>query len=173
MGLEKGLVQLYVGDGKGKTSAAIGLAIRAVGAKLKVCMIQFLKAKPSSEVQVLKFLGVGLFRCGSKDFVDEKNISQLDIDEAKKGFDHAKKMIASGFYDVVILDEVCAAIKYGLLDEKDLLDVLEKRPENVEVVLTGRVCSDQLRDYADLCTEMKCIIHPFDSGVAARHGIEF
>lgn len=173
MGLEKGLVELYVGDGKGKTSAAIGLAIRCVGAKLKVCIIQFLKAKPSSEVQILEFLGIGLFRCGSKDFVDENQISELDISEAKRGFDHAKKMIRSGFYDVVILDEICAALEYELLDEKQVIELIESRPNNVEVVLTGRVASDELRDIADLCTEMKCVAHPFESGIAARRGIEY
>ncbi|MCX8126240.1 MAG: cob(I)yrinic acid a,c-diamide adenosyltransferase [Dehalococcoidia bacterium] len=171
--LSKGLVQVYTGDGKGKTTAALGLALRATGQGFKVIFIQFMKGDPNcGEHRFVEkyhpFELVQLFR--SDVFTTPKE--QLRR-EAVETMAYAEKAIVGGKYDVVVLDEVLVAVREGLLGVSDLLDLIKKRPENVELVLTGRNAPPEVVKVADLVTEMLMIKHPFTGGVPARRGIEF
>jgi len=169
----KGYVQVYTGDGKGKTTAAFGLALRAAGAGLKVYIGQFLKNGIYSELKSIdRFKGlIKIEQFGGKRFIG-REIKEEDRELAKKGFERIKEIIFSGEYDVVILDEINVALYLKLLPEKDLLDVIKDKPSHVELVLTGRYVSPQIIQVADLVTEMRKIKHYFSKGVKARKGIE-
>ncbi|MDD4365049.1 MAG: cob(I)yrinic acid a,c-diamide adenosyltransferase [Synergistales bacterium] len=171
----KGLVQVYTGDGKGKTTCAIGLAVRVLGHGGAVAIVQFLKGwEGYGEVAFLKKLpSVRLERTGRAEFVRPSGPQPEDYAEAERGFALARNWIESGDYDLVVLDEINVALHYGLLPTKAVLDLLKERPEKVEVVLTGRNAPEQLIAAADLVTEMVKRRHPFDRGVKAREGIEF
>jgi len=169
----KGYLQVYTGDGKGKTTAALGLSLRAAGAGLKVYIAQFLKQGDYSELKslarfsdtiVVEQFGLGKFIKGKP--------TQAEIDAARKGLEHAKQRLLSGKYDVVILEEGNVAASLGLFSVQDLLAVIQLRPEHVELVITGRSAAPQVIEQADLVTEMKAIKHYYDQGVAARIGIE-
>ena len=178
------MVQIYTGDGKGKTTAAVGLAVRAVGAGKKVCFIQFMKCQTSSEVTVLEGLGVKVFRFGGKNFVDSKNLSKEDVAEARKGLESANLIcrgeaclargsVTTDPYDVVILDEILVAVLFKLISEDDLSKLIKSAPPEMELVLTGRGATPRMIELADLVTEMRLVMHPYDKGVKARKGIEF
>lgn len=175
MGLEKGLVQVYTGDGKGKTSAAFGLALRAVGRGLRVCMVQFIKGGfDYGELYVVDGLpNFTLKAFGRGKFITESPPSKEDIDLAEQAFDAAKEVVLKGEYEVVILDEVNVAMKLALVNEEEVLELIRNKPKHVELVLTGRYASNRIIDAADLVTEFKKIKHPFDVGNPARKGIEF
>ena len=170
----KGYVQVYTGDGKGKTTAALGLAIRAAGAGLSVYISQFMKGKKSSEHLFLsKFSDrIKIKQFGNKNFV-KKVASCEDICKARRALNDLKRILSSGEFDLVILDEVNVAIFYKLFSTDELLEVLEKRPRNIEVVLTGRNAPKKLIEFADLVTEMKDVKHYFSKKVKARKGIEY
>ncbi len=172
--LKKGLVQVYTGDGKGKTTAAIGLAVRAVGRDLKVYMGQFMKSGDYGEQITLKKMkdNIHIEQFGSGRFQFEKEPPQEEVDEAEKGIQKIKKMMISGEYDLVIADEICVAHHFGLLDLDKILHLIDERPEKVELVLTGRKAPEELIERADLVTEMKEVKHPYKEGVEARVGIE-
>ncbi len=174
LSLDKGFIQVYTGNGKGKTGAAFGLALRAIGQGLKVCIVQFIKGGfdygESHIAGKLPLLEMAAYGRGK--FIKE-NPTVEDFDEAKKAFNHAKVAIQSGNFDIVILDEVNVAIHLGLLSVKDLIEVLRKKPSQVEVVLTGRHAPKEIVDVADLVTEMREIKHPYARGVRARRGIEY
>lgn len=170
----KGFIQLYVGDGKGKTSAALGLIMRAVGAGLRVCLVQFMKRRPSSELRVLRrrFPEVAIARFGTRRFVGTMPRS-ADINAARKGLCALRRALRSARYDVVVADEIATAIAFGLLAVKDVIAVMQQRPPNVELVLTGIKAPRSLISHADLVTRMRKCKHYFDAGITARRGIEF
>jgi len=169
----RGYIQVYTGSGKGKTTAAFGLALRAAGAGLKVYIGQFLKKGSYSELNSINKLKefIKIEQFGAKHLITEK-IREEDKELARRGFERIKKIIFSGEYDVVILDEVNIALYYKLLSEEELIEVIKKRPSHTEIVLTGRYASSQIIKIADLVTEMKQIKHYFSKGVKARRGIE-
>jgi len=169
----RGYVQLYIGEGKGKTTAALGLTIRAIGAGLKVAFFQFFKPPTSSEVKVLKgfFPQVFYKSFHSGGFVKGKPSQEL-IEEIRKGWKSALEVAEEGKYQVLVLDELTYALNWDIITEIELLSFLHKKPTALEVVITGRYAPQSLIDAANLVTEMKMIKHYFDCGVPARLGIE-
>jgi len=169
----RGFVQVYTGNGKGKTTAAIGLAIRAAGAGLKVFIGQFIKTGDFSEIKILKRLSdiivVEQFGLG---YVIFRNPKQEDVDAARRGIERVRSILNSNEYNVVILEEANVAVRYGLISEEDLLGLIEQRPDNKELVITGRWATQLVIQNADLVTEMKHIKHYYRKGVEARVGIE-
>jgi len=169
----KGYIQVYTGNGKGKTTAALGLAIRAAGAGLKVYMAQFIKHGEYSEIKALnRFLEtitVEQFGCGR--FIKGRP-STADVTAARKGLNRIKTILAAGKHGVVILDEANVAVSLNLFTENELLESIDHRPDNVEIIITGRGAGPRIIEAADLVTEMKEIKHYYKNGVEARIGIE-
>ena len=169
----RGYIQVYTGNGKGKTTAAIGLSIRAAGAGLKVYIAQFIKRGDYSEIKALRrysdLITVEQFGLGR--FTDGKPLPE-DIAAAQKGLKQVKSILASEEYKVIILEEANVAVKYGLLREQDLLGLMVNKPYDVEMVITGRHASSRVIEIANLVTEMLPVKHYFEKGVPARVGIE-
>lgn len=169
----RGYVQVYTGNGKGKTTAALGLAIRAAGAGLKVFIAQFIKSGEYSEIKALKrfsdLIVVEQFGCGR--FM-EGQPSIEDIEIAGQGLKKVRSVMKSGEYKVIIMEEANVAVKYGLIQVQELLGIIVSKPLDVELIITGRYAAPRIIDSADLVTEMKPIKHYFKEGVAARIGIE-
>jgi cob(I)alamin adenosyltransferase len=170
---ETKMVHVYTGNGKGKTTAAIGSAIRAVGAGFRVLIVQFIKNGDYSEIKALnkfsdsitiKQFGLGHFIKGMP--------SAEDFNAAQIGIEETETMTRSGNYGMVILDEANVAVKLGLFSVEDLLYIIDNKPDNVELIITGRGAEQKLIEKADLVTEMKEIKHYFRNGVMARVGIE-
>lgn len=173
-----GLVIVYTGNGKGKTTAALGMALRAVGYNHKICLIQFIKGSwPYGEMVSVKRLEPELeLIIAGKGFVgiiDDKSPREDHIKIAKQALQISKEKILSGAYNIVILDEVNYAINLGLIDVKDVLELIKSKPENLNLVLTGNHAKQEIIDLADLVTEMKEIKHPYKSGIKAKKGIDF
>ncbi len=171
----KGLIQVYTGNGKGKTTAALGLALRAVGHRFSVLMIQFLKGGIAyGELKSAKKLSpyLTILPMGRECFVDKKNPHPVDRRWARKGWESAKEAVRSGKYRVVILDEVNVAVHYGLVSLGELLDLMKNKPEQVELILTGRWAKPEVLRQADLVTEMKEVKHYYRKGIESRIGIE-
>ncbi|HHE04832.1 cob(I)yrinic acid a,c-diamide adenosyltransferase [Thermovirga sp.] len=173
--LEKGLIHVYTGNGKGKTTAALGLALRAAGHGAKVSIIQFMKGWPYyGEIEGLKkFSNITHYLTGRPDFVDRANPDPEDYKGAEEGLRLAKEAITSGEYDLVVLDEINVVLDYGLLKLEEVLEIIKKRPTNVEIVLTGRNAPKQLIDEADYVTEMVEVKHPYAKGCSGRKCIEY
>ena len=172
----EGLIHIYCGDGKGKTTAAVGLAVRAAGAGKKVLFVQFFKDGTSSEIQVLgQIPGVELEFClthhGFYKFMDEAGRAAAKEDYSFL-LDNALARAAEGL-DLLVLDEAISACNCGVIDEEVLAAFLKNKPAGLEVVLTGRNPSQRLQDLADYITEMKKIRHPYDKGISARLGVEY
>ncbi|NOY82048.1 MAG: cob(I)yrinic acid a,c-diamide adenosyltransferase [Kiritimatiellaeota bacterium] len=172
-GLSRGFVQVYTGDGKGKTTAAFGLALRAVGAGLRVYVAQFVKGMHYSELDAVKRFADRLTvrQFGRSCFIDRTPAPE-DIAVARRGLAAARRALESGEYDVVILDEANIATYFGLFSVDELLELLRNRPLRVELIITGRRADPRLLAAADLVTEMREIKHYFRQGVQARRGIE-
>jgi cob(I)alamin adenosyltransferase len=172
--LRKGYIHLYTGNGKGKTTAALGLALRAAGAGLKIFIAQFAKGSGTSELESLKrFSGqITIKQFGGCSFI-KRNPSKVDYAKAAMGMAAVKKVIEKGRYDMVVLDELCGACRYKLIPVKEVLAMIEKRPPWVEVVVTGRDAPKKLIAAADIVTEMRGIKHYYIAGVKARKGIEY
>ena len=172
----KGLVQVYTGDGKGKTTAAIGQAVRAAGTGMKVIFFQFLKAGkfPVSEEKMLKKCGIKVVRFKEKSplFDKKMDLNGLRVQVAND-WAAVTAAVQSGKYDMVVLDEVTYLISLKLLDETEILNTIHRSAPGVNLVLTGRDASKGLINAADLVTEMREVKHPFGKGVKARLGIEF
>ncbi|HPW67427.1 MAG TPA: cob(I)yrinic acid a,c-diamide adenosyltransferase [Salinivirgaceae bacterium] len=169
----KGYIHIYTGNGKGKTTAALGLSLRAVGAEKKVFFAQFVKGETYSEVKTIqKFLpDITIKQYGLKCFIYEKP-SQADIDTARKGLKEVSEIILSGKYDMIVLDEANIAIYYNLFTDDELINIIKQKPDETEIIITGRYATDKLIESADLVTEMKEIKHYYNQGVQARKGIE-
>jgi cob(I)alamin adenosyltransferase len=173
--MEKGLIQVYTGNGKGKTTASLGLAFRAVGHGFKVMVIQFMKGNIQyGELESAKKLSpyLTIHQMGRETFVSKTNPDPVDIEWAQKGFALAKEGIFSGNYDLVILDEINVAVDYGLIPLSDLLQLIDSKPPTVEMILTGRNAKPEVIEKADLVTEMVERKHYYRKGVKAREGIE-
>ncbi len=170
----KGYTQIYTGKGKGKTTAAIGLCVRAAGAGLKVFVGQFIKMGDYSEIKMLRERfseSVTLEQFGGQGFVNGRPTEEHRL-AAARGLARMKEVMDSGRYDVVILEEINVAVSFGLIDAEDVLELISRKPENVELILTGRGADQKLIDAADLVTEMVEIKHYYKKGVGAREGIE-
>ena len=172
--MEKGYIHVYTGPGKGKTTAALGLGLRASGAGLKVHMVQFMKGRRYSEIDTIDNISnFTISQHGRDEFVSKENPDKIDIDLAQKGFKFAKEIINNGKYDMVILDEINVAVDYNLISLKEVIRLLEKKPEKLELILTGRDAHPDIIKIADLVTEMLEIKHPYQQGIIARKGIDF
>ncbi|MDD3237512.1 MAG: cob(I)yrinic acid a,c-diamide adenosyltransferase [Candidatus Gastranaerophilales bacterium] len=175
--LEHGYIQIYTGDGKGKTTASLGLALRALGHGWKVLVIQFTKGDQGTcygELASKKFLpNLDVVQFGMDRVVYSHNVNLEDFKEAKKGWDLAKKSIQSGEYQLIILDELNICVDMGMIKVAEVKEALLNKPESLEIVLTGRRAHPELVALAHLVTEMKPIKHYFDTGVMARQGIEY
>ena len=170
---ERGYIQVYTGDGKGKTTAALGLALRAAGAGVRVFIAQFIKGKKSSECAALARFPdlITVKQYGRGRFIVDQPEAE-DIEVARQGLKEVGQIIASGDYPVVILDEANVAIHLGLFSVDELLEIVKSRPEHVEVVITGRRADQRVIDAADLVTEMREVKHYYTQDVPARRGIE-
>lgn len=168
-----GLIQIYTGRGKGKTTAALGLAVRAAGHNFKIAVVHFMKIWDYGEVQSLKRLGIDLFRYGTTELIDPKNPSPVDFEQARLAMEKARELVEKGDYDLLILDEITLAIDFHLISLQEVVDLLENKPNNLELILTGRTCPEALIERADLISRMDEVKHPYQKGLQARKGIEF
>lgn len=172
---DKGLIHIYCGDGKGKTTAAVGLAVRAAGRGKRVLISRFLKTEDSGEVKMLRLLpGVTVLPC-ERTFGFLFRMSEEEKREAaayfQGQFDKTAAMAAD--YDLLILDEIMASVSGNVVSEESVLQFLDHKPESLEVVLTGRNPSEELQARADYISEIRAVRHPFEKGIAAREGIEY
>lgn len=170
----KGYVHLYTGNGKGKTTAAFGLALRAYGAGLNVFIGQFVKGQPYAEIETVRenLPGITVKQFGLNCFIVNAP-TENDVRAARQGLEIMKKIVSDGQHDLVIMDEVTIALYYSLFMLDEILEIIHKKPHHVELILTGRYAPDKLIGAADLVTEMKEIKHYYQKGIEARKGIEF
>ncbi|PKL50561.1 MAG: cob(I)yrinic acid a,c-diamide adenosyltransferase [Nitrospira bacterium HGW-Nitrospira-1] len=173
--MSRGYIQVYTGNGKGKTTAALGLALRAAGAGLKVFIAQFIKKQKCSEHRIIRerlndLITVKQYGEG---FILKRDITPSDRQAAQKGLLEIREIIKSNEYNMLILDEVNVAVHYKLVSLDDLLDLMESKPEGVELIITGRYAQQEVISRADLVTEMKEIRHYGEKGVKARKGTEY
>lgn len=173
--LKIGLTQVYTGNGKGKTSAAFGLALRAIGRDLKVYMIQFIKGGfDYGELYVVERLpNFEMAAFGRGQFITKGSPTEEDLKQAREALDHAKTIVRCGEYDIVVLDEVNVAMHHKLIEVGEVVDLIKTKPRHVELVLTGRSVPPEIIEVADLVTEMKEVKHPYSQGMEARRGIEY
>lgn len=169
------MIQIYTGNGKGKTTAALGLALRAVGHGLKVIMIQFMKGKINygELTSAQRLPNFEIEQYGRPDFVNPENPDKEDISLAQTALKRAREVIHSRSYDMVILDEINVAASFGLIQLSDVIDLMRKKPESVELILTGRYMPEEFIEYADLISEIREVKHHFQTGTPARKGIEY
>ena len=171
--MEKGYIHIYTGNGKGKTTAALGLALRAAGYGYKTYIGQFMKGSHYGELDSLKNIKeidieqFGGEKCITLDQVDEKHKAL-----ARNGLKRIKEILLQNKYQIVVLDEICVTIWFGLVAEQEVIEILDSKPPDVELILTGRNASDALLEHADLITEMNEVLHYYTNGVEARQGIE-
>jgi len=173
--LARGLIQVYTGDGKGKTTCALGLALRMVGQGFKVAMLQFLIGRETGESRAAMRLApdMTLRYFGRPGLVNLKSPAPEDLTRVREAWDLARRVIEAGAHDLVILDEINLALAHGLIPLEEALTLLKNRPPWVEVVLTGRRAPQELLALADLVTEMHPVKHYYQAGVRARRGIEW
>jgi cob(I)alamin adenosyltransferase len=172
---ERRLVQVFTGNGRGKTSAALGSVLRATGQGLRVFIVFFMKGKyPYGEQKALAQIpNVAMSKFGFTEFVDPQNVKQEEKEEAKKALEAAREAMESGEYDLVVLDEVNIAAAWGLVDISGVIELIRNKPRNVELILTGRYADEKLIAIADLVTEMIEVKHPYTEGITARRGFEY
>ena len=172
---EKGLIQVYTGHGKGKTTAALGQAMRAAGQGLRVYIIQFMKGWPHyGELEsVRQHPNITIRQFGRPDYVSKESPEPVDIRMAEEALEHGREIVVSGDYDLVILDEINVALEWHLIRLEDVLSLLDQKPEKVELILTGRYAHPEVIARADLVTEMREIKHPYHKGIVSRRGIEY
>ena len=169
----KGYVHVYTGNGKGKTTASLGLAVRALGNDMKVYIGQFMKGQKYGELNVFEKLEVPVERFGTENCIISPNhVTELDRQKAKDGYNRVKEILLSNKYDLVILDEICICPYFKLITPEEILELIEIKPKKTELVLTGRYAPSEVMEKADLVTEMREIKHYYSKGVLARDGIE-
>ena len=173
--LRQGLVQIFTGDGKGKTSAALGAVLRALGHGLRAYIVFFMKGDhPYGERNVLaKLPNIEMASFGHRGFVDPANVKPEDKEQAKQALAAGREAMLSGNYDLVVLDEVNVAVAFKLVELDEVIGLIDDKPPNVELILTGRKADTKLVQRADLVTEMLNIKHPYEEGVVAREGIDY
>jgi cob(I)alamin adenosyltransferase len=173
--LQQGLIQVYTGDGKGKTTCALGLALRAVGQGFRAYIVHFMKGRDTGEARAAARLApdLTLRYFGRPGLVNLKAPAREDLELVREAWNLAREIIASGDWDLVVLDEINLALAYGLIPLTEALEALRQRPAWVEVVLTGRQAPSELVELADLVTEMRPVKHYYAAGVPARRGIEW
>ena len=170
----RGFVHVYTGDGKGKTTAAFGLAMRAAGHGRRVIVLQFMKADPLAGVTVVaQRRGIEVAQCGLDHWVVRGEAGDDDRAAADAGLARAREVLRRGDHDLVVLDELITSVFFELVSVDGVLALLRERPVHVELVLTGRRCPPEIEEAADLVTEMRPVKHYYDAGVEAREGIEF
>jgi len=171
----KGLVEVFTGDGKGKTSAALGVILRALGHGLRIYIVFFMKGPfPYGEQKMLtKLPNVTFDRFGFETFCDPNNVKPAEKEEARKALAAGREAMLSGKYDVVILDEVNVAAAWKLIDIEDVIRLVKDRPDNVELILTGRYADPRLIELAHLVTYMTKVKHPYDQGTLSRKGLDY
>lgn len=173
---ERGLVQIYTGDGKGKTTAAVGQAIRALGHGYRVYMLQFMKGSTNYGELITaaaSLPGFKIVQSGRHEFVDRANPAPVDVRLAEEGLALAGRVVMSGEYDMVILDEINVALDFGLIPLEEVLTLVKNKPVKIDLILTGRDAPPALLDVADLVSEVREVRHHYRNGVQAREGIEF
>ena len=173
---KKGLIHVYTGEGKGKTSASLGIALRAIGWNRKVCIIQFIKGYCN--------IGEAFFAKDNPNLTliqikesKSRNVTKKSVTEAKDStiiaVEKAKEILSSKEYDIVILDEINGALFYGLINIDDVKELISNKPIETELILTGRYAHEDILEMADYATEMKCIKHPYEKGIFARESIDY
>lgn len=169
------MIQIYTGSGKGKTTAALGLALRAVGHGMNVIMIQFMKGKINyGELEAAKSLpGLTIEQYGRPDFVNPENPTDEDKEFARDALARARDVIKKKKFDIIILDEINVAVAFGLVSVSEVIDILKNVPRHKELILTGRYMPEEFAEYADLISEIKEVKHHFQKGTSARKGIEY
>jgi cob(I)alamin adenosyltransferase len=169
------MIQVYTGDGKGKTTAALGQALRAMGHGMKVFMVQFMKGRTYGELMACErcLPDLTIVMSGRDEFVKKGEPEEIDLCMAREGFELARKVVAEGDHNMLILDEINVAIDYGLLPLQEVLDFLRSCPREMEIVCTGRYAPPELIDLADLVSEVREVKHHYQQGVEMRKGIEY
>jgi len=169
------MVYVFTGDGKGKTEAALGAVLRALGHGLRVCIVYFMKGDyPYGERRILSGLpNVNIFSFGSLEFIDPANVKPEEKEQARLALDASHEAMLSGKYDLIVLDEVNLAAAWKLVELDEVIKIIADKPQNIELILTGRRADAELIKRADLVTEMQKIKHPYDKGVKARKGIDY
>lgn len=167
-----GMVHVYTGDGKGKTTAALGLGMRASGHGYRVCMVQFMKGNMQYGEQRAKLKNFEIREFGRKEFVNKERPAKVDIEHARKGLKFARRVLTSGDYDLVILDEINVALDWKLVNLEDVLALIRDKSPNTELVLTGRYAHPQVMEMADYVSEIREIKHPFQKGILSVKGVE-
>ena len=169
-----GLIHVYTGNGKGKTTAALGLALRAAGHDMKICIIMFLKGRSKyGEKNIIdKINNIEIYAYGEDDLIIG-NPTSKDFKEAEEAFNHARHAITSKKYDIVILDELTHAINLGLIQLNDVMELINEKPIELELIITGRNSPSELLNIADYITEFIEKKHPYRKGIKARKGIEY
>jgi cob(I)alamin adenosyltransferase len=171
----RGIVQVYTGNGKGKTTAAFGQALRAVGQGFRVCVIQFMKGRKYGELLAAErsLPNMTIHLAGMDSFVMRENPAPIDIELACEGLELARKAVASGDYDMVILDEINVAIDFKLIPLSCVIDLIRTRPPAIDLVLTGRYAAPEIMEIADTVSEIREIKHHYNAGIKDRAGIEY
>ncbi len=172
---KQGLIMVFTGDGKGKTTAAFGQALRAVGHGYRVCIIQFMKGRLYGEVLAIQksLPDIDLYQYGLDSFVMRDKPAPIDVELAQQGLEKAKELVASGRYDMIILDEIIVALDFKLISEDELLNLLSGKPAEMDIILTGRYASPRILEKADMVSEVREIKHHYNAGVRNQTGIEY
>ncbi len=172
---KKGMLMVITGNGKGKTTSAFGQALRATGQGFRVCIIQFMKGREYGEVKALKkyLPDIKLYQFGLDSFVMRDNPAPVDIEMAREGFEKAKEVINSGDFDMVILDEINVVGDFKLVPLDEIVELARNRPPEMDLIFTGRYASDQIRDMAEMVSEVTEIKHHYNAGIKNRAGIEY
>lgn len=169
------MIQVYTGDGKGKTTAALGQALRAMGHGMKVFMVQFMKGRTYGELLTCESClpELTIVMSGRDEFVKKGEPEEVDLRMAREGFELARKVVSEGTHQMLILDEINIAVDYGLLPLQEVLDFLRSCPREMEIVCTGRYAAQEIIDLADLVSEVREVKHHYSKGVEMRQGIEY
>ncbi len=171
----KGLVQVYTGEGKGKTTAAFGQALRAIGQGYRVCVIQFMKGRKYGECLAVErhLPNLTVHLCGLDSFVMRENPAPLDVELARSGLELARKAISSGAYDMVVLDEINVAVDFRLIPLADVVELIRSKPARLDLILTGRNAAPEVIALADTVSDIREVRHHYRAGIKERAGIEY